>query len=90
MSLVIISLLVFIIIAILILSKLDMVRTRTTLALAGIFVVCLGIVAGWGWGMIFGMPFTPLQRELLMPSAFSAAASSAVRARAAAHHANGA
>ncbi len=63
MHLIIISLLVFMVIGVLFLSRLDVVKTRTTLALAGVFVVILAILAGWGWGMIFGMPFTPLQRE---------------------------
>lgn len=62
MMLVIISLLVFIAVAVVFLSAFSY-RTRTTLALGGVFVVALGIMAGWGWGMIFGMPFTPLQRE---------------------------
>lgn len=62
MGLVIISLLVFIVIAVFLLSKLDLVRTRTTLALLGVFVTALGLMSGWGWGMIFGMPFTPLQQ----------------------------
>ncbi len=63
MMLVIISLIVFILIAVLFLSKWDAVKTRTSLALAGIFVTAVGIISGWGWGMMFGMPFTPLQRE---------------------------
>ncbi|KAL6764059.1 patched [Haematococcus lacustris] len=61
-ALVIISLLVFIAIALAFLSKFDMVKTRTTLALLGVFLVALGIASGWGWGLIFGMPFTPLQQ----------------------------
>ncbi len=63
MFLVIISLLIFIAVAILVLSKFNLVKTRTTLAVLGVFVTALGIMSGWGWGMIFGMPFTPLQRE---------------------------
>jgi hypothetical protein len=44
------------------LSLQDTVITRTTLAIMGVGVVCLGIFSGWGWGMLFGMPFTPLQQ----------------------------
>jgi hypothetical protein len=65
MFLVIISLLVFIVVAVAFLTEFNIVKTRTSLALAGVFVVALGIVSGWGWGMIFGMPFTPLQREFV-------------------------
>jgi hypothetical protein len=53
MFLVVISFLVFIAVAVLFMSSFSY-KTRTTLALAGVFVVALGIVAGWGWGMIFG------------------------------------
>jgi hypothetical protein len=63
MMLIIISILVFFAVAIAFFTSFDRVRTRTTLALLGIVVVALGIVSGWAWGMIFGMPFTPLQRE---------------------------
>ena len=42
--------------------QLHSVATRTTLALLGVFVTLLGIVVGWAWGMIFGMPFTVLQQ----------------------------
>jgi predicted RND superfamily exporter protein len=63
MMLIIISILVFMAVAIAFFTCFDRVRTRTTLALLGIVVVALGIVSGWAWGMIFGMPFTPLQRE---------------------------
>mmetsp|Transcript_34827 Transcript_34827/g.88256 ORF Transcript_34827/g.88256 Transcript_34827/m.88256 type:complete len:913 (-) Transcript_34827:778-3516(-) len=62
MMLVIISLLVYIVIAVLVLARWDRVRARTALALAGILVTGLGLMSGWGWGMIFGMPFTPLQQ----------------------------
>lgn len=61
MPLIIISLIVFIIVAVIILSKWSY-KTRTTLALAGVVVIALGIMSGWGWGMIFGMPFTSLQQ----------------------------
>ncbi len=53
MFLVVISFLVFIAVAVIFMSSFSY-KTRTTLALAGVFVVALGIVAGWGWGMIFG------------------------------------
>lgn len=60
MFLIIISLLVYIVVGVAVLSKWDRVRTRAALALAGILVTGLGLMSGWGWGMIFGMPFTPL------------------------------
>ena len=63
MKLVIISFIVFILVAVALLSKADTVLTRTSLALLGVLVTALGLMSGWGWGMIFGMPFTPLQRE---------------------------
>ena len=60
--LVIISFIIFILLAIAFLTEFDSVLTRTTLALLGVVVVCLGIFAGWGWGLMFGLPFTPLQQ----------------------------
>jgi predicted acyltransferase len=30
-------------------------------ACRGVLSLGLGICSGWGWGMIFGMPFTSLQ-----------------------------
>ena len=63
MPLIFLSFIVFILVAVAFLSKADTVLTRTSLALAGVLVTALGLMSGWGWGMIFGMPFTPLQRE---------------------------
>ena len=63
MNLIFISFIVFILIAIAFLSKADSVLTRTSLALLGVLVTALGMMSGWGWGMMFGMPFTPLQRR---------------------------
>ena len=63
MNLIFISFIIFILIAIAFLSKADSVLTRTSLALLGVLVTALGMMSGWGWGMMFGMPFTPLQRR---------------------------
>ena len=62
LRLVIISFIMFIILAIVFLTEIDSVLTRTTLAILGVVVVCLGIFSGWGWGLMFGLPFTPLQQ----------------------------
>ena len=62
LRLVIISFIIFILLAIAFLTQLDSVLTRTTLAILGVVVVCLGIFSGWGWGLMFGLPFTPLQQ----------------------------
>ncbi|KAG1663695.1 hypothetical protein FOA52_013263 [Chlamydomonas sp. UWO 241] len=62
MFLVVVSLIVYIAMAVIFLTKFDSVLTRTSLALLGILVIILGIMAGWGLGMLFGMPFTPLQQ----------------------------
>eukprot|EP00798_Chlamydomonas_sp_ICE-L_P007447 gene7447-587_t len=60
--LVIIAIIIFIIVSILLMSKWDSVKTRTTLAVGGVLVTCLSIVTGYGLTMLFGIPFTVLQQ----------------------------
>ncbi|KAG1663694.1 hypothetical protein FOA52_013262 [Chlamydomonas sp. UWO 241] len=62
MFLIVVSFILYIAMAVILLSKLDSVLTRTSLALLGILVIVLGVMAGWGLGILFGMPFTPLQQ----------------------------
>ena len=47
-NLVIISFIVYVIIAILFLSRFSWVRTRTSLAVGAIGVIALGLMSGWG------------------------------------------
>ena len=62
--LIVISVTVFVVVAVVLMSRWNGVSTRSTLALIGVGSAVLSIIAAYGLAMAFGCPFTTLQQTL--------------------------
>ncbi|KAG2453756.1 hypothetical protein HYH02_001967 [Chlamydomonas schloesseri] len=62
--LVVISVAIFVLVAVLAMSRRHSVGTRSSLALLGVLSGVLAVVAGYGLSMLFGCPFTTLAQTL--------------------------